>query len=136
MRQTINPDILRHIQDDEMFQLSLSAAFPEIQEYILSYLRDSQCSCKNTILKHLWDSKDTYGMMSLENRYPHIKFFINIPEINPLSINKREMFGEVVFISSTKEAYRNLIKKAREEQWIFHGFTVTETKRKWKVFFY
>jgi hypothetical protein len=136
MRQ-INYDILLLIQGNAVFRVDLATSFPILTDHIDSFITNPNCSCKNTILKHLWDNRDSFAFHELETRWADtLTFIVDIPDVTPVSINKREMFGEVEVIPSTREAYRNLIKRAKKEQWIFHGFTVTETKRKWKVFFY
>lgn len=148
MSYKINPNILNNICNNDQFKFDLSSSFPEIIEYIESFMSDSNCGCKNTILKHLWDNKDSFAFLELRRKYWNLDFIItdshNDIQVGNQSdqqrlvvnINKGEMFGEVITIPSTKESYRRLIHRAREEKWIFHGFTVTETKRKWKVFFY
>ncbi len=129
------------IRKNDRFRIDLTKAFPEITLEVESFMADSSCSCKNTILKHLWDNRNSFSFHELQTRWADRLTFIidipsSIPSTIPVSINKREMFGEVEVIPTTREAYRNLMKRAKQEQWIFHGFTVTETKRKWKIFFY
>ena len=135
--QQINQNILLLIRTNDAFRVDLEQAFPELISYVELFMADRNCSCKNTILKHLWDSKDMFAFGMLQTRWADmLTFILDIPDTTPVSIKKREMFGEVEVIPATREAYRNLIKRAKEEQWIFHGFTVAETKRKWKIFFY
>jgi len=136
MGQTINPEILVYIRENIAFRQDIIAHFPQLSSYVDSYIADNKCSCKNTILKYMWDSRDSKEFYILQSSWQDIMFIVGDDPTSLLNINKREMFGEVVIIPSTKEAYRNLIRRAREEQWIFHGFTVTESRRKWKVYFY
>jgi hypothetical protein len=138
--QTASEKMLDLIHDSPLIQTEIAFWFPELKDYISSFIADRNCSCKNTIIKYLFDNRDTpaYKNMSL-TLAQYLTADNTVEDTSPkpaVSINKREMFGEVEVIPSTREAYRNLIKRAKEEQWVFHGFTVTETKRKWKVFFY
>jgi len=138
----LNEDILKYIAPSQnCYGASLGAdivrIFPELTTYVNSYIEDSSCTCKNTIWKHLNDRIDTPEFEMLKFLHPDKINIIEIDKPDPQpSINKREMFGQVLIIPATKEAYNSLIQKAMEEKWVFHGFTVTEVKRKWKIFFY
>lgn len=128
--------ILNAIYTDMWLRQELSFRIPALGGYIESYIADRSCSCKNTILKYLWDNRNSPALVDVYLRLSEYDDTTDSQPESKVSINKREMFGEVAIIPNTRSAYRNLIKRAKNEQWVFHGFTVSEIKRKWKIFFY
>lgn len=140
MVETINPSILVHLQISPHFRAEVEHYFPELTEVIASYIQNNNCECKKTILHSLWGHRNSVDFSKAMISGPTPIIIQDLPEVPveeiSTSINKREMFGEMVCIPASREAYRKIIQRAKNEEWVFHGFTITETKHKWKLFFY
>jgi len=52
------------------------------------------------------------------------------------NILEKNVIGDVIEIDANPEVYKNLLKTAEDEMWIYNGINVIQKTDKWLVLFY